>query len=145
MTTGAVNTISSTRIIQSLTQPIPIPSATLPSITLRRPTSPVRTPPSSRRSSKRNKTFFERCSESSPSTLISNPQSPSSLQQQSIDSSNPSLDPVPRLRRRFTFRRSLRHSVHNKGGDIEDGTRSVLSFPFVKFSLCQYLFDVLSK
>jgi hypothetical protein len=56
--------------------------------------------------------------------LISNPQSPS------IDLSNPLLDPAPRLRRRFTFRRSLRHSVHNKGGDTDDGTRSVLSFPF---------------
>jgi len=127
--------IPPTRIIQNSTKPILIPSPSPPSITLPSLASPVQTPPSSRRSSKRNKTFFERFTEVSPSALISNPLSPSSIQRPSIDLSNSSLDPAPRLRRRFTFRRSLRHSVHNKGGDIDDGTRSVLSFPFfLKFS-----------
>ncbi|CAF0822980.1 unnamed protein product [Rotaria sp. Silwood1] len=131
--TTATTTISSSttitgipaiRTIQNLTKSIPSP--TTPSITLQTSTSSTQTPLSSRVSSKRTKTFFERFNQTSPSTLLSNPQSPPShhqhhQQQQSTDSSNPSIDPPTRLRRRFTFRRSLRHSIHNKGGDTDDG------------------------
>jgi hypothetical protein len=107
--------------------PIPIPTSIPPEMTPSTPQSPVRT------LSKRNKTFFERFDQTAPSNLRSNPPSPTHHQQQSIDSSNPSIDPPPRLRRRLTFRRSLRHSVRNKGGDIDDGIRSVISYSFVNF------------
>jgi hypothetical protein len=132
--TSITTAIPTTRMIQPVTKPIPIPSSTPPNITLPIPISPVQTPPTSRTSIKRNKTFFERFNQSDSSTHISNSQSPPNQQQQSLDSSNPSQDAPPRLRRRLTFRRSLRHSVHNKGGDIDDGIRSVLCFPFRNFS-----------
>ncbi|CAF0899379.1 unnamed protein product, partial [Adineta ricciae] len=115
-------------------RPIPKLTQSLPRIPSQHITSPKtnlmnRSPPLNRKSSKRNKTFFERFSETSSSALISNPQSPphqqqaqqQQQQQQITDASNPSLEPAPRLRRRFTFRRSLRHSVHNKGGETDDG------------------------
>ncbi len=143
--TNITTTIQPTRIIQNLPKPKPILSPVTPSITLPIPSSPTQTPSISRTSSKRNKTFFERFNDTASLTHLSSPQSPTSQQQQSIDSSNPSLDPPPRLRRRFTFRRSLRHSTHNNGGDIDDGIRSVLSFSFVNFSLCRYLFYTPSK
>ncbi|CAF2816287.1 unnamed protein product [Rotaria sp. Silwood2] len=121
--TTTISGIPTIRTIQNITKAIP--SHITPSITLQASTLPTRTPLSSRVSSRRTKTFFERFNQTSPSTLLSNPQSPPShhhqQQQQSTDSSNPSIDPPTRLRRRFTFRRSLRHSVHNKGGDIDDG------------------------
>ncbi|CAF0782279.1 unnamed protein product [Adineta steineri] len=132
LTNTIITTIPSIRIVQKLTKPIPIPSP--PRITLPTPILPLRTQLPSRKSSKRNKTFFERFSDTSSSTHLSSPQSPGhqpqqqqqeqqqqQQHQQSTDSSNPSLEPAPRLRRRFTFRRSLRHSVHSKGGEIDDG------------------------
>jgi hypothetical protein len=135
-TTTTIATVQPSRIIQNSIKPIPIIPLP-PSITLPTPASPTQTSPSSRTPSKRNKTFFERFNDSSPSTSTtqSSPNQP-----QSNDLSNSSTDPPPRLRRRFTFRRSLRQSVHNKGGDIDDGIRSVISFSFVNSSLCRYLF-----
>jgi hypothetical protein len=131
--TSITTIIQANKINQNLIKPLPIPSSvpsdiTLPTSTsLIQTTSPIQTPSASRTPSKRNKTFFERFNQTAPSTLISNPQSPTNQQQQqlSTDSSNPSIDPPPRLRRRFTFRRSLRQSIQNKGGDIDDGIRSV--------------------
>jgi len=153
--TSITTTIQPIRINQNLTKLIPIPSAIPANITIPTETSPpIQTPSTSRTPSKRNKTFFERFDQTTPSTLLSNPQSPTNhqhqhqhqqQQQQSTDYSNPSIDPPPRLRRRFTFRRSFRHSVHNKGGDVDDGIRSVLSLSFVNFSLCRYLFYAPSK
>ncbi|CAF0806714.1 unnamed protein product [Adineta steineri] len=131
LTNTITTTIPSIQIVQKLTKPIPIPSP--PRITLPTPILPIRTQLPCRKSSKRNKTFFERFSDTSSSTHLSSPQSPGhqpqqqqeqqqqQQHQQSTDSSNPSLEPAPRLRRRFTFRRSLRHSVHSKGGEIDDG------------------------
>ena len=121
---------------QTPTKPIPIPTSTStsPSATVPTVTSPKQKTPARRTSSKRNKTFFERFDQTSSSTLNSTSQSPpNQTQQPSMDSSNPSIDAPPRLRRRFTFRRSFRHSVHNKGGEIDDGIRSVsfVNFPFL--------------
>ena len=119
---AAAATVQPTRLVPVSLKSVPL-SSDLPSISLPTPTSSNPTPFASRTSSKRNKTFFERFDQTSPSTMASNSQSPSYQQHQtSIDSSN---DSAPRLRRRFTFRRSLRHSVHNKGGDVDDGIRSV--------------------
>ncbi|CAF0948348.1 unnamed protein product [Rotaria sordida] len=117
-------TIGRIRTVENLPKTIPL--STTQSITLPTSISPTRIPLSNRVSSKRSKTFFERFNQTSPSTLLSNSQSPSShqqqqQQQQSTDSSNPSIDPSTRLRRRFTFRRSLRQSSHNKGGDTDYG------------------------
>jgi hypothetical protein len=88
--TSITTAIPTTRMIQPVTKPIPIPSSTPPNITLPIPISPVQTPPTSRTSIKRNKTFFERFNQSDSSTHISNSQSPPNQQQQSLDSSNPS-------------------------------------------------------
>ncbi|CAF2134917.1 unnamed protein product [Rotaria magnacalcarata] len=80
--------------------------------------SSIPTPTEKQTPSKRNKTFFERFNQ----TLSTSISSTSSQQQQLLsDLSNSSSDPQPRLRRRFTFRRSLRQSVQNKGRDIDDG------------------------
>jgi hypothetical protein len=49
---------------------------------------------------------------------------------QLTDSFNSSTESQTRLRRRFTFRRSLRRSIANKGGDNDDGTRSVCFIPY---------------
>ncbi|CAM4777983.1 unnamed protein product [Rotaria magnacalcarata] len=85
--------------------------------------SSIPTPTEKQTPSKRNKTFFERFNQ----TLSTSISSTSSQQQQLLsDLSNSSSDPQPRLRRRFTFRRSLRQSVQNKGRDIDDGIRSDL-------------------
>ena len=67
--------------------------------------------------SKKNRTFFERFNPTSPTgTPTSQP----------ADSIHSSTESQPRLRRRFTFRRSLRCSSQNKGGDNnDDGARSV--------------------
>jgi hypothetical protein len=105
------------------------------SVPILTPESPIQTPSVSRTPSKRNKTFFERFNETTPSTLASSPQSPTNQQQQSIDLSTSLIDPSTRLRRKFTFRRSFRHAPHNKAGDIDDGIRLVLWFPFQNFSL----------
>lgn len=119
--TNTLTTIQPIRMAQNITKPIPIPTPlTSPNIPIPTPTSSIQTPSINRTPSKRNKTFFERFNQTAPSTFITTPQSPTN--QQTIDSINPSLDAPPRLRRRFTFRRSLRHSVHSKtGGDIDDG------------------------
>ncbi|CAF2577695.1 unnamed protein product [Rotaria sp. Silwood2] len=93
-------------------KPIPVPNVTLPSPSS---TSSFPTPPEKQTLSRRNKTFFERFNQISSTSL-------SQQQQQQNELSNPSSDPQPRLRRRFTFRRSLRQSMHNKKGrDIDDG------------------------
>ncbi|CAF3692444.1 unnamed protein product [Rotaria sordida] len=91
-------------------KPLTISNVTLPSSSS---SSSFPTPPE-RQPSKRNRTFFERFNQTSSTS--SSPQ-----QQQPNELSNPSSDPQPRLRRRFTFRRSLRQSVYNKGRDIDDG------------------------
>ncbi|CAF0979474.1 unnamed protein product [Rotaria sp. Silwood1] len=95
--------------------PIAVSNVTLPSPSSSSSSFP--TPPERQILSKRNKTFFERFDQIPSASL--------SQQQQQLlqnDSSNPSSDPQPRLRRRFTFRRSLRQSMHNKKGrDIDDG------------------------
>ncbi|CAF1049890.1 unnamed protein product [Rotaria sordida] len=93
-------------------KPLTISNVTLPSSSS---SSSFPTPPE-RQPSKRNRTFFERFNQTSSTS--SSPQ-----QQQPNELSNPSSDPQPRLRRRFTFRRSLRQSVYNKGRDIDDGIR----------------------
>jgi hypothetical protein len=105
--TSTPKTIQPFRMISSITKPIPI---SLPNITLPSPLSSLSTP-TRRTSLKRNKTFFERFNQTLPS--------------QQSEPSNPSPEPAIRLRRRFTFRRSLRQSTHSKGGDIDDGIRSV--------------------
>ncbi|CAF1043375.1 unnamed protein product [Rotaria sordida] len=92
-------------------KPLTISNVTLPSSSS---SSSFPTPPE-RQPSKRNRTFFERFNQTSSTS--SSPQQ----HQQPNDLSNPSSDPQPRLRRRFTFRRSLRQSVYNKGRDIDDG------------------------
>ncbi|CAF0948182.1 unnamed protein product [Rotaria sordida] len=94
-------------------KPLTISNVTLPSSSS---SSSFPTPPE-RQPSKRNRTFFERFNQTSSTS--SSPQQ----HQQPNDLSNPSSDPQPRLRRRFTFRRSLRQSVYNKGRDIDDGIR----------------------
>jgi hypothetical protein len=88
---------------------IPLPNLSSSSIPTSLPT---------RSSLKRNKTFFERFHQTSPTSLT--------FPNDSINSSNESQ---PRLRRRFTFRRSLRKSIQNKGGDNDNGIRSVFDIP----------------
>ncbi|CAF1196377.1 unnamed protein product [Rotaria sordida] len=95
-------------------KPLTISNVTLPSSSS---SSSFPTPPE-RQPSKRNRTFFERFNQTSSTSS-----SPQQQHQQPNDLSNPSSDPQPRLRRRFTFRRSLRQSVYNKGRDIDDGIR----------------------
>ena len=119
-------TLESTSTSQSTTKPIPIPTSISNSTDLPNPPSPKEKTLARRTSSKRNKTFFERFDQATSSTLNSNSQSPPNQTQATTDSSNPSNDAPPRLRRRLTFRRSFRHSAHNKGGEIDDGIRSVL-------------------
>lgn len=119
-------TLEPTSTSQSTTKPISIPTSISTSTNPPDPTSPKQKTPARRTSSKRNKTFFERFDQTTSSTLNSNSQSPPNQAQAITDSSNPSNDAPPRLRRRLTFRRSFRHSVHNKGGEIDDGIRSVL-------------------
>ena len=125
--------------VQDATEPISIPLEP-PSLAIPSSSSPVLTPFPSRTSSKRNRTFFERFNQAPSAALVSNPQSPSYQPSQSPDSSNALIDPPPRLRRRFTFRRSLRHSVHSKGGDAaaaDEGIRSVR----VRFGMSSYFFS----
>ncbi|CAF4605784.1 unnamed protein product [Rotaria socialis] len=99
--------------IKSKPIPVPIVPTASPSSS-----SSIPTPTEKQTSSKRNKTFFERFNQ----TLSTSISSTSSQQQQLLsDLSNSSSDPQSRLRRRFTFRRSLRQSVQNKGRDIDDG------------------------
>jgi hypothetical protein len=86
-----------------ISKPVPLSNLTLPNLS----SSSL----SRRISLKKNKTFFERFNHISSTT-------PS----QQTDSSTESQS---RLRRRFTFRRSLRQSMSNKGGDNDDGIRSV--------------------
>jgi len=129
------NTVIPSTVTPPVSRLVPITSKSmsvspdLPSITLPNPSSTTNKPTQlpSRTPSKRNKTFFERFNQSSSTTLTSTPQSPSYQQPHSMDSPNPPPSDQPtRLRRRFTFRRSLRHSVqNNKGGDFDDGIRSV--------------------
>jgi hypothetical protein len=93
-------------------KPLLLPNLALPNSSLSR-----------RMSLKKNRTFFERFNDiSSPTTA----KTPISQQPDPLNSSNESQS---RLRRRFTFRRSLRQSVQNKGGDNDDGTRSVFLSP----------------
>lgn len=135
-------------------------STETPSITWQNSILLTQTTPSNRVLTQRNKTFIERLNQTTPYTLRSklqssinqqdSQQSPPSQQQenqQSSDSpSTPSIDHLSHLRRRFTFRRSLRYSVQSKGGDIDDGIRSVFLFLFFeKLSLCRYLFNAPSK
>jgi hypothetical protein len=109
-------TIQSFRLLTSRTQTKPL---TLPNLSMSSPSSSVPKLPVREASSKRNRTFFERFNQTSPGT--------SQSQQQQNDPSN---EPQTRLRRRLTFRRSLRQSVRNKGGDIDDGIRSVFYIPY---------------
>ena len=81
--------------------------------------APAPPAPINRKPSKRNRTFFERFSQ--PSSSTSTNDSPLQLLQQ--QSSDPSAEPASRLRRRFTFRRSLRQSVHRQTVDADDGIR----------------------
>jgi len=92
-------------------KPIPLKHITFPS------RSRILTPQANRTSIKRNRTFFERFNHVSPTAIF---------EQQQNDSPS---EPQTRLRRRFTFRRSLRQSIQNKGGDIDDGIRSVWFIP----------------
>jgi hypothetical protein len=89
-----------------------------------------------RTSLKRNKTFFERF----------NPMSPSATSQQS-DSKDSSTESQPRFRRRFTFRRSLRKSIQNKGGDNDDAIRSGFSFLpyYAKIFLFLYIINMINE
>lgn len=78
--------------------------------------------PITRASLRRNRTFFERFNQTPPTTPLA-------------DSIHSSTESQPRLRRRFTFRRSLRKSVQNKrGGDNnDDELRSVFVFFLIFF------------
>jgi len=134
--TSSTTVIQTTRMAQNTTKPISIPSALAPNTESITATSPTSAPTIQRTSSKRNKTFFERFSETTPSSLAATPQSPTPQQQN--PSGDTSADPPPRLRRRFTFRRSLRQSVRNKGGDIDDTLRSVI------FRFCCFFLSFLS-
>lgn len=99
-------------------KPITMPNIPSPTTS----SSSVPTPSEKQTLSRRNKTFFERFNEES-STSISPSTQAQQQQQQLSDFSNPCNDLQPRLRRRFTFRRSLRQSVHSKGRDVDDGIR----------------------
>lgn len=94
-------------------RPLPFSSLTLP--------NPPSTSFPTRTSSKKNRTFFERFNPPSPTTITAS----GTLTSQPTDSMHSSTESQPRLRRRFTFRRSLRCSSQNKGGDNDEGTRSV--------------------
>ena len=78
---------------------------------------------------KRNKTFFERFNQTSPSSSS-----------QHVDSLHSSTESQPRLRRRLTFRRSLRqYSTQNRGYvDIDDGLRLVFCSLLASFFEIKY-------
>ncbi|CAF1019771.1 unnamed protein product [Adineta steineri] len=108
--TPSTPTIPSFQMISNPTKIKPIPSInmTVPH------TSSVQTPQSRQTSLKRNKTFFERFNHTSPIAI-------SQLQEQEQQQNNLPSEPRTRLRRRLTFRRSLRQTTPNKEGDIDDG------------------------
>ncbi|UJR21438.1 hypothetical protein I4U23_024524 [Adineta vaga] len=87
-------------------KPIPLTNMTLPCTSLA-----MSTPQARRTSLKKTKTFFERFNHISPTAI---------LEQQQNETSQPLSEPHTRLRRRFTFRRSLRQTHQNKKVDIDD-------------------------
>ncbi|CAF1683424.1 unnamed protein product, partial [Adineta ricciae] len=89
------------------TKPRPLP---LTNIELADTSSTMSTPQTRQPSFKRTKTFFERF----------NHPSPTAMSQLQTDPAHPLSEPHARLRRRFTFRRSLRHAHQNKRVDIDD-------------------------
>jgi hypothetical protein len=111
-TSSSLSTPTTNQSFRMLSTRTKLKPITLSNIAMTAPLSSVSQLPVRQPSSKRNRTFFERFNQTSP---------PGTSTQQQNDSSN---EPQTRLRRRFTFRRSLRQSVRNKG-DIDDGTRSV--------------------
>jgi hypothetical protein len=105
-------------------QPFPMianPRKVIPPLSPTIPVPAAQPAPMHRKPSKRNRTFFERFSQPSSSSTTSTNDSPLQLLQQ--HSSDPSVEPASRLRRRFTFRRSLRQSVHRQTMDADDGIR----------------------
>ncbi|CAF3063764.1 unnamed protein product [Rotaria socialis] len=138
----ATTAIASNTIIQTMQNSTPLTTTATPSsIAVQTSTSFTQTMPTGGVLTKRNKTFFERFNETPSLALTSNSQTPphnqqnnhhhqqqqqqqqqqSQQNQQSTDAGNSSTDQPSRLRRRFTFRRSLRQSVRNKRVDIDGG------------------------
>ena len=101
--------------LQSFRMRSPTPKPiTLPTLTLNHhhhhQSASVPTP---RKLSKRNKTFFERFDETTPMGKLS----------KSTCSTESSTEITSHLRRRFTFRRSLRRTGHQQEIDLDDGIR----------------------
>lgn len=121
----AANPLQSFRTISNpiKTKPRPLP---LKNMELACTSSTMSAPQTRQQSFKKTKTFFERF----------NHPSPTAMSQLQSDPVHPSSEPHTRLRRRFTFRRSLRQAHQNKKVDIDDNIRLVCQ---ISSSYCESL------
>jgi len=103
--------LQSFRLLSQTTKPITLPTLTLNHQHYLQHYHQSASVPTPRKLSKRNKTFFERFDETTPMGKLS----------KSTCSTESSTEISSHLRRRFTFRRSLRRTGHQQEIDLDDG------------------------
>ena len=114
ISSGKSSNLQSFRMHSPAPKPITLPTLTLNHHHYRQAHHQPASAPTPRRLSKRNKTFFERFGgETTPMGKLS----------KSTCSTESSTEISSHLRRRFTFRRSLRRTGHQQEIDLDDGIR----------------------